>query len=233
LAAFIPFFHGALAPLDSFHVRLLQAVFSSAFSVEPFGFSLGRIACRSLLFNQLRQGANMFARNLFRCVVVFAVATPLHALAATLDAKTGEWEMTTTTVTTGMPIPEEALARMPPDRRAKIEAALQARAGKPTTHVAKRCITKEDLDSDQVIKSSDEGNCKRKILSKSANRMELEQTCGMPHPSTSTAIIEAKSPESLVANIDVKMQGSANGKVHVDIKGHWLGASCAGIPHGG
>jgi hypothetical protein len=40
--------------------------------------------------------------------------------------------------------------------------------------------------------------------------------------------IEAKTSENLVASIDMA-QGGASGKVHVDMKGHWLGASCAGI----
>ena len=41
------------------------------------------------------------------------------------------------------------------------------------------------------------------------------------------SIIEAKTPDSIVAVVDTA-QGSG-GKIHVDIKGRWLGASCAGI----
>lgn len=170
----------------------------------------------------------MFAKNPLQCAVAFAVATPLYALAAPLNAKTGAWEMTTTVLTTGMPAPAETLAKMPPEQRAKIEKMMQARAGKPSIRVTKNCVTQEKLDQDRIIKSDDEGQCKKKIISKSANKIVFEQTCGAPRASTSTVALEAKTPESIVASMDM-VQGGASGKVHVDIKGRWLGASCAGI----
>jgi hypothetical protein len=170
----------------------------------------------------------MFAKTLLRCTVACAVAMPLYALADSLNAKVGAWEITTTSLTTGMPVPPDALAGMPPEQRARIEKAMQARSGKPSTHVAKSCITKEDLDQDSIFKSDEESDCARKIISKSAKKIVIEQTCVAPNASTSTMTIEAKTPESIVANIDM-VQGGANGKVHVDIKGRWLGASCAGI----
>ncbi len=40
-------------------------------------------------------------------------------------------------------------------------------------------------------------------------------------------IIEAETPESIVGSIDIVQSGG--GKVHGNIKGRWLGASCAGI----
>jgi hypothetical protein len=183
-------------------------------------------------FLQPFQGAKMFARSLLQCAVAFAVATPMYALADSLNAKPGAWEMTTTSLTAGMPIPAEALAKMPPEQRAKIEQSMQARAGKPSTHVTKSCITKHDLDQDQVIKSDEETQCKKKIISKSATRIAFEQTCAAPHASTAKVMIEARTPESIVASMDM-VQGGASGKVHVDIKGRWLGASCAGIKERG
>jgi len=173
----------------------------------------------------------MFIKNLLRCVIVFAVATPFCAYADSLNAKPGAWEMTTTTLTTGMPAPAEEMAKMPPEQRAKMEKAMQARAGKPSTRVKKSCITKKDLDQDRVIKSEDEGQCKKKIISKSSTKIVFEQTCGAPHASTSNMMIEAKTPESIAVSIDI-VQGGASGKIHVDIKGRWLGASCAGIKEG-
>jgi hypothetical protein len=173
----------------------------------------------------------MFVKNLLRCAIAFAVATPLYVLADSLNAKTGAWEMTTTTLTTGMPAPAAALAKMPSEQRAKIEKMMQSRAGKPSTHVMKSCVTQKKLDQDRIIKSDDEGQCKKKIISKSANKIVFEQTCAAPRASTSTVMIEAKTPESIVASMDM-VQGGASGKVHVDIKGRWLGANCAGIKKG-
>ena len=171
----------------------------------------------------------MFARSLLHCTVAYLVTVPASALADSLNAKPGAWEMTTTTLTTGNPAPADALAKMPPEQRARIEQAMQARAGKPSTHVKKSCVTKEDLDRDRMIKSDDDdAKCARKILSKTSVRVAYEQTCAAPHASTSNVTIEARSPESMVVSMDMAQGGSA-GKVHVDIKGRWLGASCAGI----
>src|SRR5271156_871304 len=75
-----------------------------------------------------------------------------------LDLKTGQWEYTVTTQMTGMPqaaagkqmpqIPPETLAKLPPDQRAKIEAAMKQASGmasgQPTTTTSKNCIKKED-----------------------------------------------------------------------------------------
>ena len=49
------------------------------------------------------------------------IALPLAGQAATLDIETGAWEVTTTTAMSGMPMPKEALAKMPPEQRAMVE----------------------------------------------------------------------------------------------------------------
>jgi len=160
---------------------------------------------------------------------------PLMASCARADsfnAKPGAWEMTITTLTTGMPAPPDVLAKMSPEQRAKIEAMMQARAGKPSTHGYPSCLTQKDLDEDRIIKKSDgEDQCTQKVITKSANRLVLEKTCPAPRASTSKMTMEAKTPESIVASIDM-VQGGAEGKVHVDMKGHWLSASCAGVKNG-
>jgi hypothetical protein len=170
----------------------------------------------------------MFATNLLRCAVAVAVATPCYALADPLNAKAGAWEMTTTTLMAGMPVPAETLAKMPPEQRAKMEAAMQARAAKPSTHVRKQCVTKEDLDQDRLLETDDEDHCTKKVLSRSSTKIVFEETCGVPRTSTASATFETKTPESIVASIDMVHAG-ASGKVHIDLKGRWLGASCAGI----
>ena len=169
----------------------------------------------------------MPVKNLLGYAIVLIVATPLYALADSLNAKTGAWEITTTTLTKGMLIPAEALASMPPEKRAKIETMMQARAGKPSTHVRKSCVTQKKLDQDRMISSDDEEQCKKKIISRSANKLVIERTCPAPHAYTAKWVIEARTPESLTASMDLVQSGG--GKVHVGIKGRWLGTICAGI----
>lgn len=169
----------------------------------------------------------MFAKIFCQCAacLVFVVACPVFADA--LDVKTGGWEMTTTTLITGMPASPEALAKMSPEQRARVEAMLAARAGKPSIHVSRSCVTKEDLDQDNIIKS-DHVDCKKEVLSRSATKIVVTETCSPPHASTSNVIIEARTPENVVATMDMTQPG-ASGKIHVDVDGRWLGPSCTGI----
>ena len=170
----------------------------------------------------------MFIRNLLRCAIAFTVAMPLYAIADSFNAKPGAWEITTTTLTSGMMIPAEALAGMPSAQRAKLEKSMQARSGKPSTHATKNCVTKSDLDRDNMLKPDDEQNCKRNIVSKSASKIVYEETCTGENAYKSTVKLESRTPESISANFDMVRDGGG-GKIHVDIKGKWLGSSCAGI----
>jgi hypothetical protein len=117
------------------------------------------------------------------------VGMPSAARADALNAKPGAWEMTFTTQSSGMLVPPDVLAAMPPEQRAKVEQSMQARAGKPRTHSVKTCITKEDLDQHRIIKESDddEPGCHTTVLSKSAGKLVLERTVparhlGRPNP---------------------------------------------------
>ena len=85
-----------------------------------------------------------YSRLLFAGLCVSNILIfPGYAAAATLNLNPGLWEMTTTGETTGAPpIPADILAQMPPERRAKLEAAMAANATRASTpHVSKQCIT--------------------------------------------------------------------------------------------
>lgn len=150
--------------------------------------------------------------------------------ADSFNAKLGAWEMTSTSTTSGTLIPPDVLAQMPPERRAQVETSMKARSGKPHSFTTKECFTKEDLDHNRILKDEDEEEglqCTTKVTSKSSSKLVMERTCPAPHASTTHSSFEAKSPDTIAGTIDVTRAGT--GKVHVDIKGRWLGASCAGI----
>ncbi len=171
----------------------------------------------------------MSAKALASIAVFLAAITPICASAESLNVKPGAWELNVTTVTTGNPIPPDALADLPPDKRASVEESMKARDGKPVTRAFRICVTQADLDRNSMIQpKDDDGHCKRNILSRSATKLVIEQTCPAPHASTGKTTMLAKTPQSIVAVIDT-VQGNASGKVHVDLKGRWLGASCEGI----
>jgi hypothetical protein len=171
----------------------------------------------------------MFVRTLVTITVALAVAIPLQSLAASFNAKPGAWQMSMNTLIVGTPLSPEVLATMPPEKRAKVEKAMKERAAKPITLTHKICVTQENLDQDRIIESEKEDSkCTRKVLSKSETRLVMEQICPEPHASTAQMTIEAKTPETLSANI-VRVRGDGKGKVLMDVTGFWLGPNCAGI----
>ena len=171
----------------------------------------------------------MFARKLITIAVALAAGIPLQTLAASFNVKPGAWQMSMSTLIVGNPLSPEALASMPPEKRAKVEKAMKERAAKPVTFSHKACVTQKDLDQDRIIQSdTDDSKCTCKVVSRSATKLVMEQFCPEPHASTSQMTIEAKTPESLSANI-VRVRGDRKGKVLMDVKGFWLGPTCAGI----
>ncbi len=162
---------------------------------------------------------------LTRLVAFAACVVPLYVLGAdSFDIKAGAWDVTMSTSFAGMPVPQEALAKMPPDQRAKIEAMIQARAGKVQTHTYRTCVTAEDLDRNALMKSESPG-CKRNVITKTASVLELEETCGAPEPSQTHATFQASSPAAYTANV-VRTMGKG-GEVHIDMKGKWIAAACS------
>ena len=157
----------------------------------------------------------------------------LDARAESLNVKPGAWEMTVTTVASGMKLSPETAANMTPAQRVQTEQMMNAREGKPHTMTVASCVTKEDVSQDRIIKEMEdedddaEVNCKVKVISKSSSKLVIDQICPGPPASTGHLTIEAKTPESLVATGDRNLKGS--GKTHMDIKGKWLRASCEGI----
>ncbi len=158
----------------------------------------------------------------------------LDARAESLNVKPGAWEMTVTTVASGMKLSPEMAANMTPAQRVQMEQMMKAREGKPHTMTVPSCVTKEDVSQDRIIKEMEEeddaaaaGQCKAKVISKSSSKLVIDQFCPGPPASTGHLTIESKTPESLVATGDRNLKGS--GKTHMDIKGKWLRASCEGI----
>lgn len=157
----------------------------------------------------------------------------LDARAESLNVKSGAWEMTVTTVSSGMKLSPEMAAKMTPVQRAQMEQMMKAREGKPHTTTLQSCLTKEDVSHDRIIKEmedeDDDGEvrCTVKVISKTSSKLILDKMCPGPSPSTTHFTIEAKATDSIVAIGDREQQGS--GKSRMDIKGRWLRAACEGI----
>jgi len=149
-------------------------------------------------------------------------ALPLAAHAEALEIKTGAWEVTENTAMSGMPIPKEALDKMPAEQRARVEASMHARAGSGKPHTIRSCVTQQDLDRGQLMRS-EEPNCKCKVITQNARHLEMEEVCTGPEPSQAHFKFDATSNERYTGSIDMTR---GDGKVHVDMSGHWVGATC-------
>ena len=170
---------------------------------------------------------------------LLAGATVWAADPTPLDVKTGEWEYNVTMQMTGaamsgkqMPtIPPETLAKMPPDQRAKVEAALaqagNMAAGKPTTSTSKHCIKKEDLAKLNPSGNSDK-SCKMTVIDSSRSKLDMKEECSSANnKSTSTVSVQAVSSDSM--KFSVQSTGTENGQaMNMTVNGtaKWLGASC-------
>jgi hypothetical protein len=155
---------------------------------------------------------------------ILPLISPPCVYADSFKMKTGTWELTYTSTTSGALIPPEMLETMPPERRAKVEEVMKARPGKPKTRVQKNCITQKDLDQNNFMKGEgeEETECPVKVLSKSATKLVMERTC--PAQGANFKIsMDVTTPETVVGTIDGSLGA---GKMHADVKGQWLSGSC-------
>jgi len=184
------------------------------------------------MYNRTSQGAVAVAG----LGMVFGLFTPMpmpSAQAESFNVKPGAWEMSVTTVASGMKLTPEMSAKMTPLQRAQMEQMMKAREGKPHTTTLQSCLTKEDVSQNRIIKDMEdededgEVQCKVMVISKSSSKLVIDKICPGPSPSTTHFTIETKTTDSIVATGDREQQGS--GKSRMDIKGRWLRADCEGV----
>lgn len=147
-----------------------------------------------------------------------------------LNVKLGLWENTTTISSSGgLGISPERLAKMSPEQRARVEAALKARSGQSLhTNTYKGCLTKDQLEKSPF---ADKKNCKETLVSSSAKEAEVSFECTMEEATGSgTMKFEVQNDENV--------QGSGHGTVNMG--GHtmntdwkmtskWVQASCGDV----
>jgi hypothetical protein len=146
--------------------------------------------------------------------------------------------MSTSGETTGAPpIPPELLAQMPPDRRAKFEAAIAAsRARASAPYTLKRCITPDNLQRGlDVDDKYSNDRCKPTVVSSTASVMDMRVQCAGPKQNVSgTFHFEAAKPEAVTGTINMTI--SVGGNVMTMkrvIQGKWLGADCGDVKESG
>ena len=146
-----------------------------------------------------------------------------------LNAKTGLWEVTSTSERSGMPpIPADALAKMPPEQRARIEAQFKGMSS-PQTTTKQSCFTDEDVAKGFGWNNTDK-SCRQTIVSSSGNRQEIKWECEGQNKNSGSMKIEAPDSSHVNALIDITM--GSNGRVmnmKVTTSAKWLSNSCGDV----
>jgi len=142
-----------------------------------------------------------------------------------LDVKPGLWEVTVQS--SGMPgIPPEALAQMPPEQRARIEAAMN------TPHTSRSCLTSEALKKPLEFGDRPYSYCKRTVTRSSPGAMEFHIECDNGRTkSVGDGHFHTVSPESFKGEV-VMNNTTADGRTmtgKVTVSSRWLGSDCGNV----
>jgi hypothetical protein len=150
------------------------------------------------------------------------------------NIKPGLWEVSINPQVSGeMPIPEDQLAKMTPEQRARLQAAMKshmANGGKP--RVYKECMTPEKIARGfDVNPHADDPSCTRNVVSSSANELTLHNECNKPDRKTVTDMhFEVKGGTQTSGKINVVMTSAGKSMtINSTIQGKWLGASCGTV----
>jgi hypothetical protein len=158
--------------------------------------------------------------------LTLAVASTF-AYPAPLDVKPGLWEITTTTAMSGMPPID--YSGMPPEQRARIEAAMQARqAMGPMTKVRKSCVTTEKL-AKEPFQDSDTASCTHTVVSSTPTRLRVKLHCTHPD-SDGDFLMEALSRDRIKGTVRMHASDDKHAMAaRVSIAGRWLGSACGDV----
>jgi hypothetical protein len=171
--------------------------------------------------------------------LTFSVGTALtaHADGISLNVRPGLWEMTTSGQSSGTPpIPAELLASMPPERRAKIEAAMAASMARSNaSHTFQQCVTPESLKRGIEADENKGGrSCTQRIVSSNGSAMDIDEECSGRERVSGKIHFEAASPEAMDGSVNLAMTDGVHAMtIKRVIKGKWLGADCGSVKAAG
>jgi len=150
-----------------------------------------------------------------------------------LNVKLGLWEITTHPQVNGnLPITDDQLAKLPPEQRAKFEAAMQAaiaRGAQP--RVFKECMTPEKRSRGFNAGSDQSKNCQQTLVTNTPNEFELHRECTSEDGKQSTSVhFRVVSSDEVSGTVNALIShGSKTMTVDSTMEGKWLGASCGSV----
>ncbi len=147
-----------------------------------------------------------------------------------LNAKEGLWEISASHSASAVPatanIPPDALAKMTPEQRARVDALM---AGKPDVH--KECITKEKLEKNSAF-APKRGECSYNVVNSTGRKTEVKFHCQDKQSSTDgTYVMEAIDPDNVKGTIHMVSKSSGDHSTTMDftISSKYLGPACGDV----
>jgi hypothetical protein len=176
----------------------------------------------------------MLSRRATCLALSLSVAAVLPAFGAdspSFKVKTGLWQMTTDSERSGAPpIPAEALQRLTPDQRARLEANFQRSLG-PRHGVTQHCVTQADIDKGfEGMSDMGGGQCTRTVTERSGTVRAGTFTCTGRENSSGSYRFEATSAEAVVGSWNATI-GEAGQTMNMKaaLQGKWLSADCGDV----
>jgi hypothetical protein len=162
-----------------------------------------------------------------------AVALAYGADVPQLNVKLGLWEVTTHPQVNGnLPITDEQLQKLPPDQRAKFEAAMQAaiaRGAQP--RVFKECMTAEKRSHGFNAGSDQSKNCQVTLVTNTPSEFESHRECTTEDGKQSTSVhFRVVSSDHVSGTVNALIShGPKTMTVNSTMEGTWLGADCGSV----
>ncbi len=177
-----------------------------------------------------------------RCIfTLLFCALSGHAAVENFNIKPGLWEVTMTHEAKGtppMPAAERAemereMAKMPPEMKAKMEAAVKNSLANLAKPVVKRsCLLKEDLNKPLDFDGGrGDGACTRTVVKSTSTVQEIRLDCSKgTQKSSGTLKMVAANPESWSGSMDGTMSDTGGAtETKAKMSGKWLGADCGNV----
>jgi hypothetical protein len=177
-------------------------------------------------------------RNIAGAVVVALalvvnMRTAHAADAIKLNVKAGLWEIASDGKITGAPpIPEDQLARLTPEQRARFEAAMQASMDNAAkSRVMKNCVTPEKIARGLDIGQHNPASCQKQVLTNTSSEMEVSEQCSDDKGKTNIRErFVLNGSGQLTGTVQVsKTSGEQTMTIDTTIHGKWLSASCGDV----
>jgi hypothetical protein len=151
-----------------------------------------------------------------------------------LNVKLGLWEIATHPQVSGnLPITDEQLAKLPPDQRAKFEAAMQAaiaRGAQP--RIFKECMTAEKrAHGFEAGSDPSKTNCQVTLVTNTSNEFESHRECVTDDGKQSTSVhFRVVSSDHVAGTVNALIShGGKTMTVNSTMEGKWLGADCGAV----